>query len=224
VQLDHFPDWDRIILDNIQESSPLLQAIEEYADQTDLTFETSVIQPAPFIKLPQSWEDYLLGLEDRYRQEIERKIRKAESYFLPVDWYIVDESQDLKSEMNDFLELMANNPDKKKFLTKKMVGQMVSGTEAAFQEGWLQLAFLIVGDQKIGGYLNFDFNNKIWIYNSGINPLFENLSPGCVLLGKLIQWAIQEGKSEVDFMRGDEKYKYQFGGIDKQVTQLILSK
>jgi CelD/BcsL family acetyltransferase involved in cellulose biosynthesis len=155
---------------------------------------------------------------------MERKLRKAEEYFLDIDWYIVDETKEFLDEMNDFLELMANNPAKKDFLTKKMTQQMISGAEIGFQEGWLQLVFLVVGEVKIAGYINFDFNNKIWIYNSGINPLFENLSPGWVLLSKIINWAIQEGRTKVDLMRGDEQYKYQFGGIDKHVMGITLTR
>jgi CelD/BcsL family acetyltransferase involved in cellulose biosynthesis len=42
-------------------------------------------------------------------------------------------------------------------------------------------------------------------------------SPGWVLLAKEINWAIEQGMTEVDLMRGDEDYKYRFGGIDRHV-------
>jgi CelD/BcsL family acetyltransferase involved in cellulose biosynthesis len=118
---------------------------------------------------------------------------------------------------------MANRPDKKAFLTSGMIGQMKLTARVAFQDGWLQLAFLVVGDLKVAGYLNFDYGGKILIYNSGYNPLFENISPGWVLLCKIIQQAIQRGKSEIDFMRGDEPYKYQFGGKDRNLVALEIS-
>ena len=106
---------------------------------------------------------------------------------------------------------MTDNPEKASFLTEKMRSQMKLSSQEAFQAGWLQLAFLTVGDIKAAGYLNFDFNQKIWVYNSGINTLFENISPGWVLLSKIIQASIKAGKNEIDFMRGDESYKYHFG-------------
>jgi CelD/BcsL family acetyltransferase involved in cellulose biosynthesis len=88
----------------------------------------------------------------------------------------------------------------------------------------MQLAFMKVGDIKAAGYFIFDFNNQIWVYNSGINPLFENLSPGWVLLSKIIQWAIDNKRTGLDFMRGDETYKYQFGGVDKKVLKVEITK
>jgi len=39
-----------------------------------------------------------------------------------------------------------------------------------------------------------------------------------VLLAKVITWAIEHGLTEVDMMRGDEVYKYRFGGIDRHVV------
>jgi CelD/BcsL family acetyltransferase involved in cellulose biosynthesis len=49
------------------------------------------------------------------------------------------------------------------------------------------------------------------------------LSPGWVLLARQIEWAISAGFKEVDLMRGDEGYKYQFGGVDRFVWRAVLS-
>ena len=221
---DLAPTWKNLDLYNLPEISSTISLMEEAAKAAGFQTTSEIIQPAPAVHLPSSWQAYLESLEDRYKQEISRKNRNADSYFLPVDWYIVDKDHDLDQELDDFLELMANNVEKEKFLTDQMKKQIKDSAQAAFDEGWLQLAFLIVGDIKAAGYLNFDFNEKIWIYNSGINSVFENLSPGWVLLSKIINWSIEQGKTEVDFMRGDETYKYQYGGIDQNVFHLLISK
>ena len=221
---DISPTWETVDLHNLPENSPTISLMEEAAQATGFQTKLEIIQPAPVVQLPSSWQAYLDSLEDRYRQEISRKIRNADSYFLPVDWYIVNEEHNLDQEINDFLDLMSNNPEKELFLTEQMKKQIKASARAAFDEGWLQLAFLVVGNQKAAGYLNFDFDEKIWIYNSGINSVFENLSPGWVLLSKIISWSIDHGKTELDFMRGNETYKYHFGGIDQKVFHLQIKK
>ena len=221
---DLAPTWKTVDLYNLPENSSTISLMEEAAKAAGFQTKVEIIQPAPAVQLPSNWQAYLDSLEDRYRQEISRKNRNADSYFLPVDWYIVNEEHDLDQELDDFLNLMANNLEKEKFLTDQMKNQIKDSARAAFDEGWLQLAFLTVGNIKAAGYLNFDYNEKIWIYNSGINSVFENLSPGWVLLSKIINWSIEQGKTEVDFMRGDEIYKYQFGGIDQNVLHLQISK
>jgi len=221
---DLAPAWKTVDLYNLPENSPTIILMEEAAQDGGFQTNVNIIQPAPSVQLPASWQAYLESIEDRYQQEIARKIRNAETYFLPVDWYIVSEEHDLDQELDDFLDLMANNLEKEKFLTDRMRKQIKDSARAAFEEGWLQLVFLVVGNIKAAGYLNFDFDEKIWIYNSGINTVFENLSPGWVLLSWIINWSIEQGKTELDFMRGDETYKYQFGGIDQNVVHLQIKR
>ena len=40
-------------------------------------------------------------------------------------------------------------------------------------------------------------------------------SPGAILLGELIAWALAEGWRELHFLRGDEDYKYAWGATDR---------
>jgi CelD/BcsL family acetyltransferase involved in cellulose biosynthesis len=42
------------------------------------------------------------------------------------------------------------------------------------------------------------------------------------LLGHLIQTAAEEGKVAVDFMRGDEDYKFRLGGQARYIERLTL--
>ncbi len=218
------PDWQVLDLFNLPEDSPTISLLHQAAKTNGWFIKQEVLQPAPFLSLPGSWEDYRNQLDDRYRHEIKRKNRRADNYFLPVNWYIVEDEEQLDQELDSFLELMAHNPEKESFLTERMITQIKSSAREAFLAGWLQLAFLTVGDIKAAGYLNFDYNGKIWVYNSGINPMFENISPGWVLLSKIIHWSIEAGRTELDFMRGDEAYKYNFGGIDKHVLRIQISR
>jgi len=131
----------------------------------------------------------------------------------------VDDEGRLENEIDDFLSLMAQDAAKKAFLTDVMRSQMRAAIWAAFGAGWLQLAFLEINGEKAAAYLNFDFANHIWVYNSGLNPKYSALSPGWVLLSYLLRWANEQGRQAFDFMRGAEDYKYRFGGIDRFVVR-----
>lgn len=215
--------WKDLDLYNLVQDSPTLSILKKLARARGWHYRESILQPAPCLTLSDSWEGYLDGLESKYRHEIERKIRRAKGYFLPVDWYRVSEKSHLDEELDAFLELMAYHPEKAEFLTDVMESHLRKSVHNAFDEGWVQLSFLTVGGEKAAGYLNFDFDNRIWVYNSGLNPMFENISPGWVLLSYLIQWAIEQGRKSFDFMRGDESYKYHFGGDDRFVVRATIS-
>jgi CelD/BcsL family acetyltransferase involved in cellulose biosynthesis len=105
-----------------------------------------------------------------------------------------------------------------------MRDQMRAITHWAFDAGYLQLSFLTIEGIKAAGYLCFDYSGHILVYNSGFDFRFSQYSPGWVLLGFLIQHAIENKKSYFDFMRGDEDYKYRLGGIDCFVKRIDLEK
>ena len=163
-------------------------------------------------------------MQKKQRHEIRRKMRRAESDERDVHWYIVDDETGLDAEIDDFLSLMANDHHKEEFLTEVMRTQMRASVHAAFRAGWLQLAFMEVNGSKAAGYLNFDYGDRIYVYNSGLDFNYGDLSPGWVLLGYLFQWANEHGRSEFDFMRGDEDYKYKFGGIRRDVMRVRIEK
>jgi CelD/BcsL family acetyltransferase involved in cellulose biosynthesis len=45
-----------------------------------------------------------------------------------------------------------------------------------------------------------------------------------VLLAYVIQWGIENGRTALDFMRGDEDYKYRFGGVDRFVLRVQITR
>ena len=149
-------------------------------------------------------------------------MRRAENEFAETRWRIVQDEAGVESGIEDFMSMMAQDPDKNRFLTEAMRRQFRASALAAFRNGWLQLSFLEIGGEKAAGYLNFDYNNRLWIYNSALNYAYREYSPGWVLLGYLLQWANENKRERFDFMRGDEDYKYRFGAVDRRVERVII--
>lgn len=179
----------------------------------------------PILQLPQTWDEYLSGcLDKKQRHELRRKLRRAET---GTGWYIVGPEHDLQAELATFLRLMAaSSPDKARFLENpRHVAFFEAITHKAFQQGWLQLCFLTIGGEPAATYFNFDYRNQILVYNSGQDiAQFGALSPGIVLLGHLIRHAIDHQRTEFNFLRGNETYKYQMGGQDTEIFQLKASR
>lgn len=216
------PAWQALDLYNLPENSPSLPGLQEAAARRGWAYQQQLLQPCPYIPLPGDWEAYLAGIDKKQRHEIRRKMRRAEENDPPARWYIVEDESTLDSEIDDFLTLMAQDPDKERFLTQVMRTQLRNSVHAAFKAGWLQLAFMEVGGQKAAGYLNFDYAGHIWVYNSGLNFGMRELSPGWVLLGHLLKWANDHKRLSFDFMRGDEDYKYRFGAVNRYIVRATI--
>jgi CelD/BcsL family acetyltransferase involved in cellulose biosynthesis len=219
---DQAPAWQALDFYNLPDTSPTLAALQEAAGKRDWIYQPQQLQPCPYIQLPGDWEAYLASIDKKQRHEIRRKMRRAEENDPPARWYIVEDEAALDAEIEDFLALMAQDPDKDRFLTQVMRNQMRQAVHVAFKASWLQLAFMEVNGQKAAGYLNFDYAGHIWVYNSGLNFALRELSPGWVLLGYLLKWANDHQRESFDFMRGSEDYKYRFGAVNRYVVRALI--
>ncbi|NIS82708.1 MAG: GNAT family N-acetyltransferase [Anaerolineales bacterium] len=216
--------WGVLDLYNIPEASPTQSALEKAARKQGWKFVRERLQPCPVIGLDRSWDDYLSGLDKKQRHELRRKIRRVERHSPEIRWRVVGTGDDIETETEKFLALMATDPHKEGFLTDAMRKQFHRSAKAAHEWGWLHLSFLEMGNDLVAGYFNFDYLDRLWIYNSGMNPDYLHLSPGWVLLGYLIKWAAESGKEAIDFMRGDESYKYRLGGVDTSIFRFVIER
>lgn len=92
------------------------------------------------------------------------------------------------------------------------------------EAGCLRLYCLFFEDEIIAALYAFEQNKRIYCYLSGFNPRLERLSPGKIILGHAIENAIRCGISEVDFLRGSESYKYQWGVRDRPNYRIVLKR
>lgn len=215
--------FSRYLLINIPVASPTLAVTQEFFKDKASSVELEKYQPSPYIPLSTDFESYLSGIDKKQRHEVRRKIRRAEESERGVRWYFIETKETLDQGIDSFFALMVGDPGKESFLTPKMRKQMIAIVETAYDTGTLKFAFLEIDGEVAASYLNFDYNNKLWVYNSGYDRKFNELSAGWVLLGYLIEWAANNHRTEFDFMRGDEDYKFKFGGIDRPVMKLTIS-
>jgi len=217
--------WDVLDLCNIHQDSPTLTVLPALAEARGWAISTAKDDVCPIVQLPGTWEEYLQTLEGKQRREIRRKLRRTGADE-EVSWYFVGPEYNLGAEVEDFLDLMAaSTPDKAAFLTPRMRNFFHQLARVTYGAGWLQLAFLEIGSRKAAAYLNFIYNNRVLVYNSGLDwQAFPRFGAGIVLTAYCIRHAIEQGREVFDFMQGDERYKYQFGGQDVEVRRLVVRK
>jgi CelD/BcsL family acetyltransferase involved in cellulose biosynthesis len=213
----NFPTWQALDLCNIPENSLSRQILAAEAQSRVFTWEETHIEVCPIIQLPNGFEAYLDQIDSKQRRELNRKLRKAEA--ADAVMHIVGPQDDLTAEVDAFLELLqASTYEKREWLNEGRRAVFHETAQAAFSKGILQLAFMEVDGRKAATLFNFDYNNRIWVYNSGLDPAkFSNLSLGVVMTAKAIEYAAENGRTTFDFLRGNETYKYRFGAEDTAI-------
>lgn len=216
-------DWQRVELYNLLDSSPTSQVLKQYSLSKKMNFDLEPLQPSPYIEVPATFEAYVDSLETKQAHELRRKLRRAARNPELITMEIIVDAAQLDKALDDFFALMSQEADKAAFLKPAMRAQMDAIAHAAFAAGWLQLVFLKCGDVRIAGYMNFDYDNCIWAYNAGFDNEYAYLSPGWVMLAEMIKWGIDHKRKIFDFMRGDEEYKYRFGGVNRYVQKAVIA-
>jgi CelD/BcsL family acetyltransferase involved in cellulose biosynthesis len=217
-----FPQWHAIDLCNVPQTSPTRTILPQEAQRRGFLFNERINEVCPVIPLPESFDAYLNAIDSKQRREINRKLRRAEG--ADAKLVVVGSEDDVETAVTDFLDLLQKSTfEKRDWLNDGRRAVFYDAARAAHKAGTLQLLFIEVNGKKAAGLFNFDYKGRIWVYNSGLDPaLFGALSLGVVITAKAIEYAVENGRSTFDFLRGNETYKYRFGAQDTTIYRIHL--
>jgi CelD/BcsL family acetyltransferase involved in cellulose biosynthesis len=102
--------------------------------------------------------------------------------------------------------------DKADFMTEKMASFFRLMANAMTRAGMMKLGVLELDGKPLAEIICFDFNECIYLYNSGYDPNYVSLSAGLLSKVLAIKDSIEKGKKKFDFLKGEETYKHHLGG------------
>ncbi len=185
------------------------------------------VDVSPFVDLPGDYDLYLASLPRKKRHEIRRKMNRAREELGDLEieaWNRLDERSGV-NPLSEFIRLhMSSNREKLNFWRGKRREFFEGVAEEYSKKGWLQIFFLLdsANKERVSGLMIFDFQGEYLLYNSGFDPLYKKSSPGLVLIAKAIEEAIVKRRKKFDFLRGEEKYKYDLGGQARPVYRVEI--
>lgn len=176
--------------------------------------------PCPRLILPDSWEKYLSDiLEPKFSKKFKSKINKAEKR----GCYVTEANdENIELYLDYFIKLFEMRWNT---LDNQARELLKSTFRWAYYGNFLRIHVVWYENDPAAIQVSFiDDKNKIYhYYNGGWDPQFSHLSPGIVLHGHCIKYAIDNGYKVYDFMRGDESYKYLFGAENMYNKNIIIT-
>jgi CelD/BcsL family acetyltransferase involved in cellulose biosynthesis len=162
--------------------------------------------------LPPSFEVYLESLSTKQRHEVRRKMRRL-SEEGNIEYHIIDEGSEPLAALETFFQMFVESrQDKAEFLTDQMKSYFKALVDIMAGMGILKLGILELDKKPIASVMYFDYNNCIYLYNSGYDPKYVSLSAGLLSKVFAIKDSIEKGKKKFDFLKGAETYKGHLGG------------
>lgn len=201
------------------------ERIEAEALARGWSAEASQEAICPVIDVSSGWEAYLGGLSGRTRRETRRKLRGLRRLAGAVSFDALERRGEVMEQMPAFLRMMAESrDDKAEFLSPRMECFFLTLAGAMSEAGLLRLHLLRVSGEPAAMVMCFVSDGELLMYNSGFAPEFRELNAGLASKVLCIRDAAERGMSRVNFLRGDEPYKFELGGVGEPVRRLQLQR
>ncbi|HJW23027.1 MAG TPA: GNAT family N-acetyltransferase [Candidatus Limnocylindrales bacterium] len=241
---DHPDPWDVVDLRRLRVGDPAAEALasaigaHEITEGWTLNLEQEDVCPVAALPSSPSIEsvrptidDFLATLDKHDRHEIRRKVRRAES----AGRVELVESTDPQADLEAFIDLhqarwnddglfpATRGGDQSRTFVRRLFELMAPvSTDATPSLGSVHLTFLTASGRRIGAAIHFETADSLLYYNAGLDPEARHLSPGVVLVERLARRALERGLRRLDFLRGNEAYKYEWGARDESIQRLLI--
>lgn len=170
-------------------------------------------EAAAVLTLPASSEAWHSQLTKKHRHEVRRKRRRF------VEWFGEPELVRTPDGFDVFEAMHRSAPGQKgDFFAASGVAEFFS--ELVTKAGAVIDVLTSSDGTPLAGAIGFEDDDGYFLYNSAYDSEMASASPGVVLLAKLIEHQIERGAAMVDFMKGDEPYKFNLGAAPRPLYEL----
>jgi CelD/BcsL family acetyltransferase involved in cellulose biosynthesis len=222
--------WDVIDLRRLRCADPTAEELavafgrHEAASGWTLNLEREDVCPVAVIPAGiVDLDGFLSVLGKKERHEIRRKLRRAEA----VGPVVLAVSTDPLADLEVFIDLHQSKwgdrglfpPTPGGSASRVFIRRLFEGFGP---DGPVRLSFLTVGGRRLAAGITFEDGDTLAYYNAGVDPAARDLSPGVVMIAKYVERAIATGRRRLDFLRGNEAYKYEWGAEDEPIQRLLV--
>lgn len=205
--------WDLLKLDGITTADSGLTGFVDILSAGGCSLHRRSDVSAWRIPLPPDWATFLANYSKSRRKHIRRWYRTVtEDPVFKV--HLVSTPGELARGMQVLVDL-----HQRRFISRGEPGCFAStqfsdflheSAERLLQSEMLELWWLEMDGRPIAAELDLTDGNVVYAYQSGVDPVSLEHSPGNLLATAVLHYAIENGRHSYDFLRGDEAYKQQW--------------
>ncbi|MBO0962943.1 GNAT family N-acetyltransferase [Neobacillus sp. MM2021_6] len=218
-------NWDCMEWGDIPAESYFLNFLSNQGLKKYSLIEREKADICPFLLVNKNFEEVKKRFSKKFMNNIlynERRLNKDGE----LKYSRVTSEEEIVPILNKFFELhierwgITNTPSKFKGVEEREF--LLLAAKNLFKSNLLHLEYLSHNGEILGVLFGMSDGIKNYIYHFAINIKFGKYSPGSLIIYYLILEACRDGHEIVDFLRGDEKYKENWGDFDKYNVKYIF--
>jgi CelD/BcsL family acetyltransferase involved in cellulose biosynthesis len=200
--------------------------LPEAFEAEDLACRVEPVGQAPYIPLPDTWQQYLGALSKTRRSFLTRSLRSFERWARGgTELHHAATPSELEEGKRILTAL-----HQMRWAGQGRGGAFRSPRFRAFHDilmgrlleaEALELMWLTVGGEPVSAFYGVVWNQKLYYYQSGRRTDLPGfVRPGIVLLAHAIRRAIENGRREFDFLPGPENYKSRLSLAARPIVEI----
>ncbi len=226
--VQHSGGFDLVHLKQVRQDARARHLLDNISQQSG----TLRMQPTPerCLRIDSAWSDgeaWFRSLNKKARNNHTRGKRILAELGGEVTFRLHDADAPVRPLLETILELKrawlrANHPG------SPMLGADASlplaVLEAAWSTGRMAIFLLECGGRVAAASINFIHDTRLQAYLTAYDPVFDRASPGTILIVEYTKWAFDRGIRVVDFLRGDEPFKFRLANAETQLDGYLGSR
>jgi CelD/BcsL family acetyltransferase involved in cellulose biosynthesis len=190
-------------------------------------FEFSEQIVSPYLKLPSSFEKFKKELPKSRYKSIKKRLNKL----LPekrLEFSISESMQDIHNYMDSLFELHQKRWNGKgergKFHNEEWKEQFRDLSLLLFKANMLKIGILKIDSSIVSVHYHLIHKDKEYGFLNGMDPDYAKFGPSNLLHYYMIEDAIKNGTTLIDFLQGNEQYKYSWTNEEEQLYSAVYAR
>ena len=218
--------WNYIELSHITDESPNWKNLSLKLKTLGIPYNVQKWSICPYISVYCSFEKYYKERSKNLRYDIRRNEKRLKT-FGRLDFEIINNEHERIKALPHFFKMLKNRelgagrsgPTSSYKMFYKFFMILVKDSRAAILVHFTRHT---LNNETIAYHFGFRYKNKIYWYKPTFDQKFKKYSPGSIHIKKNIEYAVDEGISEFDFLLGDEPYKERWATNTRPSYNIII--
>ncbi len=213
--------WDTLAIQRMRADSPVLDHLRSALVDAGCTVRIDETGSSSFTELPDEPDHLLRALSKNFRGQVNqsrnRLGRRGE-----VDVVVAGVDVGVDEAMDEMRRLHALRwGDDSPFLVGHKAAFHRRLAPRLIERGELYLALLRVDGTPVAARYDFVFADKLWCMQGGWDPDYAETGVGTVATEAAMQWGIEQGLDEYDFLAGDAGYKNRWSEQGRELVTFV---
>jgi len=211
-------------LEGVEPDEPSIAAVRRHLLEAGFDLAEEPLESSWVLDLPRTWNDFTAGIHRSMRRKLNKAARRVEQgevrFETATTWRAIDEAWEDFERLHD---LRFRNRDAAGgcFADPRFGEFLRPAVRRLAERGAAELVWCRAENAMVAIQLFLLGGKTAYMYQSGIDPAQMHLEPGHLLYTHVIRRLIEKGYGRLDFLRGDEPYKADWGARRRPLSTLV---